>query len=93
MTFEWAHRKLTNIHDSLRIFDKQLANINPNATLCYQSQYSKFTISLYDRSTITNELSVIVIDRSHISIRLANFPLTPAIDKLIYDLNEFVQKN
>lgn len=91
MTFEWCHRKFKTFHSELdKHFSEQLKQIHPHASLCYQSQHSKFTVSLYDCANIDLP-NIVKLSYSHIDI-LSAFEITPEVEKLAEDVNKFIQR-
>lgn len=93
MTFEWSHRKLKTLNEGLKQFNKYLyIRVHPEAMLCYQQQYDKFTLSLF-KDLEEASSSKTIIERSHLNIHLTSFELTPEIEQLADDLNEFIQRS
>lgn len=91
MTFEWTHRKLNGLNTVLRQFDSQLHSIAVNAGLCYHSQYSTFTIALYNTAN-TSASTVGTIKTEHL-VLLSAFPITPKVEQLAADLEQFITTN
>lgn len=92
MTFEWAHRKSHMLNNSLNKFKPQLEAIYPTAMLCYQSQYRKFTLSLYtsvDQILYPDET---IISTEHLTL-LSSFGDTPAIQQLAKDITYHILHN
>lgn len=89
MNYNQMHIKLckfnTVVYDK---FTEQLANIDPAASLCYQSQYDKFTISLYN-SNCVGTLNTIKVETEHL-ILISDFQVTPAIEQLAQELTKFI---
>lgn len=69
-------------------FAEQLANIDPAASLCYQSHYHKFTISLFNKNC-AGTLNTIVIETEHLTL-ISDFKITPAIEQLAQELTKFI---
>lgn len=89
MNYNQMHTAIRNfnevIHDK---FAKQLASIDPAASLCYQSHYDKFTISLFSKNC-SGILNTVQIETEHL-VLISDFKITPAIEQLVQDLTKFI---
>lgn len=92
MTFEWAHKKSHMLMKSLEKFKLQLEIIHPDAMLCYQSQYRKFTLSLYPSTDPVSSTDETIIATEHLNL-LSSFGDTPAIQQLAKDITYHILHN
>ena len=91
MTYNIMHQKLLNINNVLKKeFEQELLEINPKAMLCYQSQYSKFTLSLYTYNT--NRLNLEYIETEHLLL-INELPPDEKIIKLAHNITKFIINN
>ena len=87
MTILQAHNIANNLSTQLdNQFAEQLAAIHPNANICYHSQYSKFTVSIYN---LTEESTSLLYSTDFVAI-LSHFKYTDAIKQLAFDITEYI---
>ena len=87
MTILQAHNIANNLSTQLdKQFAKQLAAIHPNANICYHSQYSKFTISIYN---LTEESTSLLYSTDFVDV-LSHFEYSDAIEQLAFDITEYI---
>ena len=89
MTYNQMHTKLSKFNTVVcDKFAEQLANIDPIASLYYQSHYDKFTISLFNKNC-AGRLNTVEIETEHL-ILISDFKITPVIEQLVHDLTKFI---
>ena len=87
MTILQAHNIGHNLSTQLdKQFAEQLAAIHPNANICYHSQYSKFTISIYN---LTEESTSLLYSTDFVDV-LSHFEYSDAIEQLAFDITEYI---
>ena len=87
MTILQAHNIANNLSTELRHdFAKQLAEIHPDARICYHSQYSKFTVSIYN---LTEASTSLLYSTDFVDV-LSHFEYTDAIEQLAFDITEYI---
>lgn len=87
MTILQAHNIANNLSTQLdNQFAKQLAAIHPNANICYHSQYSKFTVSIYN---LTEESTSLLYSTDFVDV-LSHFEYSDAIEQLAFDITEYI---
>lgn len=87
MTILQAHNIANTLSTQLRNqFAEQLTAIHPDSNICYHSQYSKFTVSIFNLAEVPTSLlySTYFVDiHSH-------FEYTSAIEQLAFDITEYI---
>ena len=87
MTILQAHNTAHGLSRELYTqFAKQLAAIHPNANICYHSQYSKFTVSIYN---LTEESTSLLYSTDFVDV-LSHFEYSDAIEQLAFDITEYI---
>ena len=87
MTILQAHNIANSLSTQLRHkFAEQLAAIHPNANICYHSQYSKFTVSIYN---LTEESTSLLYSTDFVDV-LSHFEYSDAIEQLAFDITEYI---
>lgn len=87
MTILQAHNIANNLSTQLdNQFAEQLVAIHPNANICYHSQYSKFTISIYN---LTEESTSLLYSTDFVDV-LSHFEYSDAIEQLAFDITEYI---
>ena len=87
MTILQAHNIANSLSTELRHqFAEQLAAIHPNANICYHSQYSKFTVSIYN---LTEESTSLLYSTDFVDV-LSHFEYSDAIEQLAFDITEYI---
>ena len=87
MTILQAHNITNNLNTQLRNqFAEQLAAIHPDANICYQSHYDKFTVTVY---TSVHEASDEICSTEHLAI-LSNLSNSPAMEVLAHSLTRHI---
>ena len=87
MTILQAHNTAHGLSTQLdKQFAKQLAAIHPNANICYHSQYSKFTVSIYN---LTEESTSLLYSTDFVDV-LSHFEYSDAIEQLAFDITEYI---
>ena len=87
MTILQAHNIANTLSTQLdNQFAEQLAAIHPNANICYHSQYSKFTVSIYN---LTEESTSLLYSTDFVEV-LSHFEYTSAIEQLAFDITEYI---
>lgn len=87
MTILQAHNTAHVLSRELdKQFAEQLAAIHPNANICYHSQYSKFTVSIYN---LTEESTSLLYSTDFVDV-LSHFEYTSAIEQLAFDITEYI---
>ena len=87
MTILQVHNIANNLNTQLRNqFAEQLAAIHPNANICYHSQYSKFTVSIYN---LTEESTSLLYSTDFVDV-LSHFEYSDAIGQLAFDITEYI---
>ena len=89
MNYNQIHTIMRNFNEvACYKFAKQLTDIDSAATLCHQSHYNKFTISLFNRN-YSGELNTVQIETEHL-VLISDFKITPEIEQLTQDLTKFI---
>ena len=87
MTILQAHNIVHGLSTQLRNqFAEQLAAIHPNANICYHSQYSKFTISIFNLAELPTSL---LYSTDFVDV-LSHFEYSDAIEQLAFDITEYI---
>lgn len=87
MTILQAHNTAHGLSTQLdNQFAEQLAAIHPNANICYHSQYSKFTVSIYN---LTEESTSLLYSTDFVDV-LSHFEYSDAIEQLAFDITEYI---
>ena len=87
MTILQAHNIANNLSTQLdKQFAKQLAAIHPNANICYHSQYSKFTVSVY---TLAETPTSLLYSTDFVDV-LSHFEYSDAIEQLAFDITTYI---
>ena len=87
MTILQAHNIANTLSTQLdNQFAEQLAAIHPNANICYHSQYSKFTVSIYN---LTEESTSLLYSTDFVDV-LSHFEYSDAIEQLAFDITEYI---
>ena len=87
MTILQAHNIGHNLSTQLdNQFAEQLVAIHPNANICYHSQYSKFTVSIFNLAEAPTSL---LYSTDFVAI-LSHFKYTDAIEQLAFDITEYI---
>ena len=89
MNYNQIHTTMLNFNKvACYKFAKQLTDIDSAATLCHQSHYDKFTISLFSKKYHSN-LNAAQIETEHL-VLISDFKMTPEIEQLTQDLTKFI---
>ena len=87
MTILQAHNIANTLSTQLRHqFAEQLAAIHPNANICYHSQYSKFTVSIYNLAEVPTSL---LYSTDFVDV-FSHFEYTDAIEQLAFDITFYI---
>ena len=87
MTILQAHNIANTLSTQLdNQFAEQLAAIHPNANICYHSQYSKFTVSIYN---LTEESTSLLYSTDFVDV-LSHFEYSDAIEQLAFNITEYI---
>lgn len=87
MTILQAHNTAHVLSRELdKQFAEQLAAIHPNANICYHSQYSKFTVSIFN---LTEAPTSLLYSTDFVDV-LSHFEYTSAIEQLAFDITEYI---
>lgn len=87
MTILQAHNIANTLSTQLDTqFAEQLAAIHPNANICYHSQYSKFTVSIFNLAEAQTSL---LYSTDFVDI-YSHFEYTSAIEQLAFDITEYI---
>ena len=82
-----AHNIAYGLSTQLRHqFAEQLTAIHPSANICYHSQYSKFTVSIFNSAEAPTSL---LYSTDFVDIFL-RFEYTSAIEQLAFDITEYI---
>lgn len=87
MTVLQAHNIGHNLSTQLRHqFAEQLAAIHPNANICYHSQYSKFTVTIYNLTEVPTSL---LYSTDFVDV-FSHFEYTDTIEQLAFDITFYI---
>ena len=87
MTILQAHNIGNSLSTQLRNqFAEQLTAIHPSANICYHSQYSKFTVSIFNLTEIPTSL---LYSTDFVDL-FSHFEYTDAIEQLAFDITEYI---
>lgn len=87
MTILQAHNIANTLSTELRHqFAEQLAAIHPDANICYHSQYSKFTVSIYN---LTEAPTSLLYSTDFVDV-LSHFEYTDVIEQLAFDITKYI---
>ena len=87
MTILQAHNIANSLSTQLRHqFAEQLAAIHPNANICYHSQYSKFTVSIYNLTEVPTSL---LYSTDFVDV-FSHFEYSDAIEQLAFDITFYI---
>ena len=87
MTILQAHDIAHSLSTQLRHqFAEQLAAIHPDANICYHSQYSKFTVSIYNLTEMPTSL---LYSTDFVDV-FSHFEYTDAIVQLALDITTYI---
>ena len=87
MTILQAHNTAHGLSRELDTqFAEQLVAIHPNANICYHSQYSKFTVSIYN---LTEAPTSLLYSTDFVDI-YSHFEYTSAIEQLAFSITEYI---
>ena len=87
MTILQAHNIANTLSTQLdNQFAEQLAAIHPNANICYHSQYSKFTVSIFN---LTETPTSLLYSTDFVDV-LSHFEYSDAIEQLAFDITEYI---
>ena len=87
MTILQAHNIAHNLSTQLRHkFAEQLAAIHPDANICYHSQYSKFTVSIFNLAEVPTSL---LYSTDFVDV-FSHFEYTDAIEQLAFDITFYI---
>ena len=87
MTILQAHNTAHGLSTQLRHqFAEQLAAIHPNANICYHSQYSTFTVSIFNLAETQTSL---LYSTDFVDV-FSHFEYTDAIEQLAFDITFYI---
>ena len=89
MTILQAHNIANSLSTQLRHkFAEQLAAIHPCANICYHSQYSKFTVSIFNLAEAQTSL---LYSTDFVDV-FSHFEYSDAIRELAFDISFYIME-